>query len=93
MDGVQEGRKGTVSAFSGPEPEVRPLDTGDEECAAVAGQGDLQEVYDTERHLLDVACTRAREPLLVTGVLPPPSSWTTWPREGAEPPPTAAQRP
>ena len=27
---------------------------------------DLEEVYDTERHLLYVACTRARDRLLVT---------------------------
>ena len=31
---------------------------------------DLQEVYDTERHLLYVACTRARDHLLVTSVEP-----------------------
>lgn len=31
---------------------------------------DLQEVYDTERHLLYVACTRARDFLLVTSVAP-----------------------
>jgi ATP-dependent exoDNAse (exonuclease V) beta subunit len=31
---------------------------------------DLQEVYDTERHLLYVACTRARDHLLVSGVDP-----------------------
>ena len=31
---------------------------------------DLQEVYDTERHLLYVACTRARERLMVTSVGP-----------------------
>jgi hypothetical protein len=31
---------------------------------------DLQEVYDTERHLLYVACTRARDHLLVTGLAP-----------------------
>jgi ATP-dependent exoDNAse (exonuclease V) beta subunit len=30
----------------------------------------LSEVYDTERHLLYVACTRARDHLLVTGVDP-----------------------
>ena len=30
----------------------------------------LQEVYDTERHLLYVACTRARDHLLVTSVEP-----------------------
>jgi len=31
---------------------------------------DLEEVYDSERHLLYVACTRARDHLLVTGVKP-----------------------
>jgi mRNA-degrading endonuclease RelE of RelBE toxin-antitoxin system len=31
---------------------------------------DLEEVYNTERHLLYVACTRARDHLLVTGVEP-----------------------
>jgi len=37
---------------------------------AVGDDADLQEVYDTERHLLYVACTRARDHLLVTGVAP-----------------------
>ena len=32
----------------------------------VGDDADLQEVYDTERHLLYVACTRARDHLLVT---------------------------
>src|SRR5271170_2888524 len=36
----------------------------------VGDEGDLQEVYDTERQLLYVACTRARDHLLVTGVEP-----------------------
>jgi ATP-dependent exoDNAse (exonuclease V) beta subunit len=36
----------------------------------VTDEGDLEEVYDTERHLLYVACTRARDHLLVTGVSP-----------------------
>ena len=36
----------------------------------VTDASDLEEVYDTERHLLYVACTRARENLLVTGVDP-----------------------
>ena len=36
----------------------------------VGDDADLQEVYDTERHLLYVACTRARDELLVTGVDP-----------------------
>jgi len=31
---------------------------------------DLEEVYNTERHLLYVACTRARDHLLVTSVEP-----------------------
>jgi superfamily I DNA/RNA helicase len=31
---------------------------------------DLEEVYNTERHLLYVACTRARDHLLVTSVDP-----------------------
>jgi len=33
---------------------------------AVADDADLEEVYDTERQLLYVACTRARDRLLVT---------------------------
>ena len=34
-------------------------------------EADLEEVYNTERHLLYVACTRARDHLLVTSVDPP----------------------
>jgi len=37
---------------------------------AVADDSDLEEVYNTERHLLYVACTRARDYLLITGVDP-----------------------
>jgi superfamily I DNA/RNA helicase/mRNA-degrading endonuclease RelE of RelBE toxin-antitoxin system len=37
---------------------------------AVADEADLEEVYNTERHLLYVACTRARDHLLVCGVDP-----------------------
>ena len=36
----------------------------------VADETDLEEAYSTERHLLYVACTRARDRLLVTGVEP-----------------------
>jgi len=36
----------------------------------VADDADLEEVYNTERHLLYVACTRARDQLLLTGVAP-----------------------
>ena len=32
----------------------------------VADEADLEEVYNTERHLLYVACTRARDYLFVT---------------------------
>ncbi len=41
-----------------------------ERIETVGDDADLQEVYDTERHLLYVACTRAREHLLLTGVAP-----------------------
>jgi hypothetical protein len=37
-----------------------------ERIETVTDDSDLQEVYDTERHLLYVACTRARDHLLVT---------------------------
>jgi superfamily I DNA/RNA helicase len=35
-----------------------------------ANEGELREIYETERHLLYVACTRAREHLVVSGVKP-----------------------
>ena len=41
-----------------------------ERIETVGDDADLQEVYDTERHLLYVACTRARDHLLVSGVKP-----------------------
>ena len=41
-----------------------------ERIQTVADDADLEEVYDTERHLLYVACTRARDRLLVTGTVP-----------------------
>jgi superfamily I DNA/RNA helicase len=47
--------------------EVLPLQSRIE---AVADDADLGEVYNTERHLLYVACTRARDHLMVTGVAP-----------------------
>lgn len=152
MDGVEEGRRGTVSVFDGPVPEVMLFKSHDEEQSAVGkfiqsvlaqgvfpseigvlvrGQGqlgrarkaitiagldarsddgvailkmhdakglefraiaviacdddvlpdparlaaigdaaELEAAYETERHLLYVACTRARDRLLVTGVSP-----------------------
>jgi len=47
--------------------EVIPLQ---ERIETVADESDLEEVYNTERYLLYVACTRARDHLLVTGVKP-----------------------
>jgi superfamily I DNA/RNA helicase/mRNA-degrading endonuclease RelE of RelBE toxin-antitoxin system len=47
--------------------EVIPLQ---ERIEKIADESDLEEVYNTERHLLYVACTRARDHLLVTGVDP-----------------------
>ena len=160
VDGNTDVRRGTVSAFNGPEPAVRVLDSAEEEVAAIAewiesrtqegvppeeigmfvrssaeverakeaahsagfetieldggsegaagrvavgsmhlakglefravvvaacdddviplqsrieaivDEADLEDVYNTERQLLYVACTRARDHLLVTGVAP-----------------------
>jgi len=47
--------------------EVIPLQ---ERIETVSDDTDLEEVYNTERHLLYVACTRARDRLLVTSVDP-----------------------
>ena len=38
--------------------------------AAISDPGDLKEAYELERHLLYVACTRARDYLFVSGVHP-----------------------
>ena len=46
---------------------VIPLE---ERIASIGDQADLEDLYNTERHLLYVACTRARDHLLVTGVDP-----------------------
>lgn len=47
--------------------EIVPLQSRIE---SVTDDSDLEEVYNTERHLLYVACTRARDSLLVCGVAP-----------------------
>ena len=41
-----------------------------ERIETVVDGAELADVYDTERHLLYVACTRARDRLLITGVNP-----------------------
>ncbi len=47
--------------------EIIPLQ---ERIESIADLADLEEVYNTERHLLYVACTRARDRLLITAVDP-----------------------
>jgi superfamily I DNA/RNA helicase len=47
--------------------EVVPLQSRIE---SVIADADLKDVYDTERHLLYVACTRARDHLMVTSTDP-----------------------
>ncbi len=37
---------------------------------AATDEDELREIFDTERHLFYVACTRARDRLQVTGVQP-----------------------
>ena len=47
--------------------EIIPLQ---ERIETIADDADLEEVYNTERHLLYVACTRARDYLMISGVAP-----------------------
>lgn len=51
----------------GCDDEIIPLQ---ERIETVTDDADLEEVYNTERHLLYVACTRARDQLLITGTEP-----------------------
>jgi hypothetical protein len=46
---------------------ILPLD---ERVADAADEAELDDIYETERRLLYVSCTRARERLLLTGVVP-----------------------
>lgn len=79
LDGNGEGASGTVAvgtmhhakglefravAVVACDDEVLPLQARIEN---LADEADLEDVYETERHLLYVACTRARDDLLVTG--------------------------
>ena len=82
LDGSSIGEAGSVAvstmheakglefravAVAACDDEVIPLQSRIE---AIVDEGDLEDVYDTERHLLYVACTRARDHLLVTGIAP-----------------------
>lgn len=64
---LAKGLEFRAIAVLGCDDEVLPLQ---ERVEAVTDEADLQEVYETERHLLYVACTRARDRLWVSGVRP-----------------------
>ena len=64
---LAEGLEFRAVAVMACDDEIIPLQ---ERIETVGDDADQQEVYDTERHLLYVACTRARDHLLVTGVHP-----------------------
>ncbi len=82
LDGGSDGAVGRVAvatmhlakglefravAVAACDDEILPLQA---RIQAVADDADLEDVYETERQLLYVACTRARDHLLVTGVEP-----------------------
>jgi hypothetical protein len=64
---LAKGLEFRAAAVMACDDEIIPLQ---ERIETVGDDADLQEVYDTERHLLYVACTRARDHLLVTSVEP-----------------------
>ena len=64
---LAKGLEFRAVAVAACDDEVIPLQARIEQ---VADETDLEEIYNTERHLLYVACTRARDRLLVTGVEP-----------------------
>jgi superfamily I DNA/RNA helicase len=64
---IAKGLEFRAVAVMACDDEVIPLQ---ERIEAVADDADLEDVYNTERHLLYVACTRVRDYLLVTGVAP-----------------------
>jgi superfamily I DNA/RNA helicase len=64
---LSKGLESRAVAIMACDDEVLPLQGRMEN---VGEDTDLQEVYDTERHLLYVACTLVRDQLLVTGVEP-----------------------
>ncbi len=64
---LAKGLEFKVVAVMACDDDVIPLQ---ERIETVSDESDLEEVYNTERHLLYVACTRARDDLLVTAVIP-----------------------
>ena len=67
VSGSVAGLEFRAVAVAACDDDVVPLQTRIEH---VGDDADLEEVYGTERHLLYVACTRARNRLLLTGVEP-----------------------
>jgi superfamily I DNA/RNA helicase len=64
---LAKGLEFRVVAVMACDDEIIPLQ---QRIETAADDSDLAEVYNTERHLLYVACTRARDYLLVTAVEP-----------------------
>jgi superfamily I DNA/RNA helicase len=64
---LAKGLESRAVAVMACEDEVLPLQ---ERIEAAADDADLEEVYNTARHLLYVPCTRARDNVLVTGITP-----------------------
>lgn len=64
---IAKGLEFRAVAVMACDDEVVPLQNRIE---SIGDEGDLAEFYNTERHLLYVACTRARDHLMVTGVEP-----------------------
>ena len=64
---LAKGLEFRAVAVMGCDDEVIPLQ---ERIETVTDEGDLEDVYNTERHLLYVACTRARDHLLITSTEP-----------------------
>ncbi len=62
-----KGREFCAVAVMACDDEIIPLQ---ERSQTVGDDADLQEVYETERHFLYVACTRARDHLLISSVSP-----------------------
>jgi superfamily I DNA/RNA helicase len=64
---LAEGLEFRAVVVMGCDEGVLPLD---ERVADAADEAELDDIYETERRLLYVACTRAREHLLLTGATP-----------------------
>jgi superfamily I DNA/RNA helicase len=64
---LAKGLEFRASAVMACDQDILPLES---RIAEAADEGELDDIYDTERQLLYVSCTRARERLLVTGVAP-----------------------